>query len=190
MQLRRLFESLRIADSVRSLTEASDTDLRRTLLDFAAIVNPEYWTLVGGLAVGLRARPRGTNDVDVVLAANISIDEVVELTSTKFALSKTGRLTHRETGLDLDLLTPTTVPVSRRTLDAVLQASDRSEVNGVIVPVTSRDGLVALKCISQRRQDAADVEAVLRAGGPVNLNPFFLSAQQTRFYEDIESDVI
>lgn len=190
MKLRTLHEALTAADEVRSLTEDTHNALRSALVDLALCLDSKIkWALMGGLAVGFHARPRGTQDIDIILLGEADIDVIARLTTDKFKKSRNHALTHKQTGVEVELLTPEFLKKDPELMDAVVATATQEDLGGITVPVVSRGGLVAAKLQRMSRQDAADIEAIIRAGGPVDLGGFPLSQEMLKFYKEIENDI-
>jgi hypothetical protein len=128
------------------------------------------YALCGGLALAIYDHPRATVDIDLLILSE-SLSEVMalatELDYTIRGLDVTfagGAIEIRrvskidgETGivLSLDLLIVTTE--IRQLWDARVQA----EWEGGKLSVVSREGLIALKKLSGRPQDLADISALM-----------------------------
>jgi hypothetical protein len=72
-----------------------DGTLRRLASDLERLGVP--WALIGGLAVGTRAEPRTTRDVDVVVSVAAQAERLAWLRSTALPKKKRG-LPKRSTG--------------------------------------------------------------------------------------------
>lgn len=127
--------------------------------------------LVGGLARGFYAEPRGTKDVDFAVAAesDARVDEILRgLRFSGFreremffhkatgALA-TARFTLGEDKTRMDLLFATSGIES----SVVQHAVEKKISAGVFVPVVSLAHLLAMKCIAGRAQDIGDIAVLL-----------------------------
>jgi predicted nucleotidyltransferase len=134
------------------------------------------WALVGGLAVGARAEPRTTRDVDVAIAvdddraaervvfelghAGYRVDATIEHT-------KTGRLaTARLRGAEDPRVLIDLLFASAGIEPEVVAHAERIRVaSGLVVPVASIGHLVAMKVLARddrrRPQDADDLRNLL-----------------------------
>ena len=125
--------------------------------------------VVGGLARSVLAEPRTTKDVDLAIAAGseAEADRIVfgmvrrgfvvrELFQRKNQLA-TIRLTHGADSTRVDLLFATSG------IEALVVAAAREmDVGkGVRAPVVLRPHLIAMKLAARRKQDLADIEALL-----------------------------
>lgn len=155
----------RIVDTLRAICLALDSAQAR-------------WALVGGVAVGMRAEPRNTRDVDVCVAVG-SDEEAEALVYSLTALgyrqgtvieqTAAGRLAtvrlhppgQGPRGVLVDLLF-----VSSGIESEVVDAAERLElIPNLIVPVASLGHLIALKVLARddrrRPQDIIDLKALL-----------------------------
>lgn len=191
MKLDGLHEAVRAADEVRSLTEGSSNVLRVALSDLASCLKGSIkWALMGGLAVGFRARPRGTQDIDVYLIGESDIDQIVALTRGKFKRHRPHALQHLSSGVEVELLTPEFLGHDPSLVSKVISTATVEDLGGVEVPVVSRGGLVAAKLNRLSRQDAADIEAIVKAGGPVDLSEYPIDQKKLAAYKQIEADAV
>ncbi len=142
-----------------------DSDLRQTGVPFA---------LIGGLAVSLRAEPRTTRDVDLAVAVEndmdaeriirallalgyrlvqqLEQDRAGRLASVRFTLPEEPRF-----GIVVDLLFASS-GIER---EVVAAAEELEILRGLRMRVATAAHLVALKILAGRRQDRADVDALL-----------------------------
>jgi len=188
MKLSRLFETVQKASEVVALTEGSSGSPLKEALEDLIVLTPSgiKWALVGGLAVGFHARPRGTQDVDIMLASEGEIDEIARVLGDKFKKIRPHSLEHKRTGVEIELLTPEFLKIPEAVIQNIIETSEVH--NGV--PVASRSGIVAAKLFRRSYQDKADIEAIIRTGGPVDLSEFDLSPEQLSTYEQIKREVI
>ena len=192
MKLRSLYESVCIAGSVRSLSlrEGMHDALGETLRDFATLtLGKDRWVLCGGLAVGFRAEPRGTSDIDVLVQDEAAVLSLARVLGSKFKNTRLHGFLHRTTGVEVELLTPSFLNLDplivRMTLaDATLE----SFLRGVEVPVASATSLIALKLTRANRRDLADIEAIVKRNGPLDLSAYPLNDKQKQTYEEILKD--
>lgn len=193
MKLKSLYETIQIADQVRALTEgATNNPLLTTLRDFAGCLGTEVdWVLMGGLAVGFRAQPRGTQDVDIVLLSDAQIDEVAVLCAGRFTRHRKHALEHRETGVEVELLTPEFLGLNPELVQTIIDNATEEKLGELgegTIRVASADGLIAAKLPRANRQDLADIEAIIRKQGPVDLSAYPLTAEQKATHEAIEKE--
>ncbi len=132
--------------------------------------NEISYALCGGIAMAIYNRPRATVDIDLLIAAE-SLDRVREIAKEleytirgldmTFAneaieirrVSKIDKETGFVLSLDMLLVTPEIRPI----WDSRVQAN----WEGGKLSVVSRDDLIALKKLSGRPQDLADISALM-----------------------------
>ena len=135
------------------------------------------YALCGGIALAIYDRPRATVDIDLLIAAD-SLDEVVEVAKAleykvrgldlTFAndtieirrVSKIDQETGFVLSLDLLLVTPK--------IQQIWDSRVRANWEGGKLSVVSREGLIALKKLSGRPQDLADISALLEDANDVS----------------------
>lgn len=141
--------------------------------------NGQHWAIVGGLAVGVRAEPRTTRDVDVAVAVNTDAQAeqlvhvlqqcgyrvwaVVEHEATRrLATARLSAPGEDSKGIVVDLLFASS-GIERETVAA---AEALEIVPGLVVPVAGVGHLLALKVLARddrhRPQDWDDIRALLQ----------------------------
>jgi hypothetical protein len=132
--------------------------------------NGAHYALIGGIAIGVRSRPRTTKDVDILLSVpQIRLPGLIaDLASRGFTLDERtvveefGR--HHITafhyrGVRVDWLKPV-LPTYQHILDRAVVDDDSFARP---VRVATAEGLLLLKLIASRPQDVADVSTLLAA---------------------------
>lgn len=134
------------------------------------------WAVIGGLAVSVRAEPRTTLDVDVIVVVGDDAQAeatVRQLIGRGYRFTDEGvfeqRAAHRlatvrlaapprESSIVVDVMFASSGIESE-----IVAGSERMEVfSDVFVPVASRGHLIAMKVLAGRPQDKADVFALMR----------------------------
>jgi hypothetical protein len=146
----------KLYDELRNLISALDRD------------KIEY-ALCGGIAMAIHGRPRATVDIDILIAPE-SLPQILRIAETlgyairgldmsfgKDAIeirrvSKIDRATRFVLTLDMILVTDA--------IRDVWETRVRANLEGGKLSVVSREGLIALKKISGRPQDIADISAL------------------------------
>lgn len=143
------------------------------------------WALVGGLAVAVRASPRQTRDVDVVVAVTNDKEAervVLGLRGRGYRDKDEGVLEDELTGRlwTMRLIAPgdeangTVVDLlfaSSGIEREIVDAAERIQVfAGLAVPVVRTGHLLALKVLARRPQDLMDVQAILEMLDPTELD--------------------
>lgn len=152
--------------------------LRRAVADLTAV--NAAWALVGGLAVSARTVPRFTRDLDfaVAVANDSEAEDVVrrlrsrdyapvEILEQDYAERLSGvRLARRGSDVITDLLF-----ASSGIENEVVANADRLEVlPHLTVPVATTAHLIALKVLAGRNQDLTDLDYLIRAASPAELD--------------------
>lgn len=191
MKITKLSDSLMVADDVGSLWKQSSSGmpLSKAVSDLAKSMEGASigWALCGGLAVGVHARPRGTQDVDIILAGEDSLFPFMSKVSDKFKKTRDHAMVHKTTGVEVELLTPEFLKVKSSIIQAAISRSSLSPVGGSSIPVVSREGLVALKLCRGSYQDMADIESILK-GGMVDLTGYPLEEKELDLFKKLYND--
>jgi hypothetical protein len=132
--------------------------------------------LIGGIAVGYYARPRGTTDVDVLFLSNADIPNEL----AKFKRTRPGAFQHKPTHVEVEVVTPAAINLSMELAQKVFETALVSDG----VRVASPTGLVALKLQRMKRYDEGDIVALLETG-QVNLEGWPISAAQLEVFKSI-----
>lgn len=187
----KLDKVLSVVDDVRLLTKkASGLPVSESVKDLATLLSNKLpWALCGGLAVGVHSRPRGTDDIDILLSNDEALNYVYAITSSHFKRASDHVIVHKQTGVAVDLVTPEFIKVNPLVIAKAIESSNVNMVGGVSVPVVTRDGLVALKLNRGKYIDLADIESVIRNGGKVNLSDYPLTDKQKQTLERIEKEI-
>jgi hypothetical protein len=182
MKLTMLNSTISQIDAIRCLTE-NKGPLGKALADLTMQAQGIRWALVGGLAASFHSVPRSTQDVDIILGSEEEIKKLTGLIG--FKMSRQHALIHRETGVEIELLTPEFLKLDPKLFELALS----SIVVRDGVPVVGREALVALKLQRASHQDLADIQNIIKAGGPVDLAGFPLSDKQLSVYKQVESEI-
>lgn len=137
------------------------------------------WAVVGGLAVGARAEPRYTKDVDLAVAVqdDAQAEMVVRsLLAEGYVIESLLEQTAHGRLATVRLQTPG----GREIVDLLFASSgiEAEVVSGselleafpnVMVPIACRGDLMAMKVLANRPQDLADLDALRRKATPSDL---------------------
>jgi hypothetical protein len=198
MKILKIDKTIAVADEVYMLSQkmhgfskfASNQPLNKTLVDLSNLLkNNIKWALCGGLAVGAYSNPRGTQDIDIILESDNTIDTVVKLTQVFFKRNRAHALTHRQTGVEVDLVTPEFVKVEPAIVHAAIETAHVFGFGGSIVPIVTKEGLVALKLCRASSYDIGDIESIIRKNGEINLSQYNLKDKEIKLFEDIKKRV-
>jgi hypothetical protein len=155
-----------------------ESALRRAVADLDAL--KIRWALVGGLAVSVRAVPRFTKDLDfaVAVAGDPEAEEVVHrlggrgyrpvgLLEQEYVERMSGvRLERGGSDVVMDLLFASSGIES----EVVAAATRLKVLPQLTAPVATTGHLIALKVLAGRNQDLTDLEALLPAASPADLD--------------------
>ena len=176
MKLSQLLEDVR---QINLLTE-SKGQFNVVLRDLAQLGGE--WVLAGGLAVGYHTKPRGTQDVDIFFSDEEALATLKNHLGGSFRQTRPHALEHKATGIEVETLTPEFLKISPQIVAmAIKTAEDRKGVS-----VVSREGLVALKLQRAENKDKGDIEAIIAAGGSVDLSNYGLTKKQLKLYNELE----
>jgi hypothetical protein len=143
------------------------------------------WALAGGMALAVRASPRQTRDVDVVIAVGNDREAerlVLELRRRGYLDKEEGVLEDEVTGRlwTMRLIAPgeeaqgTVVDLlfSPSGIEPeIVDAAERLVISpGLIVPVIRAGHLLALKVLARRPQDLRDVQLILEGADPTEVD--------------------
>lgn len=174
MKLHDLYDTVHIADSIRTLTEGANDALHQTLAALSKCLGQTGWALIGGLAVGFHARPRGTQDIDIIATSDTEIAQIAAKCQTAFKQTRKHALAHLITGVEVEIVTPEFV----KDPNIIPALQSRTIQNGV--PIVSAEALIALKLGRASLGDQSDIESILRVNPDIDLSlpGFSLSDQQ------------
>jgi predicted nucleotidyltransferase len=150
--------------------------------------------VIGGVAASLLGRPRVTKDVDLIALAEDSDVARLLLTGREhgfeprvadaLAFAKVSRvllLKHEPSNIEIDLALAG-LAFER---EVIARAVERS-VRGVSFRVATAEDIVVMKAIAMRPRDLADIEAILDAGQPLDLER--IRGLLKSFTEALETD--
>jgi hypothetical protein len=153
-------------------------DLFDTLKSLCALLNDEHvdYCLIGGLAVAILAKPRATEDIDLlILIEESQIPSLVGLLKKKFKIIQGQNVMHfkNATICRTILSSPSDAKVGIVVVDFLLADHDIYRetlcnplfltVDGENIPVARPEGLIKMKGLSNRPQDLLDIAALKEA---------------------------
>jgi len=193
MRIIKLSESLKIADDVRNLTKkAQGMPLSDAVFDLANILvgTNLQWALCGGLAVGVHARPRGTDDIDIMIGSESTLDLLLlKAIQGNFKKTRDHAITHKRTGVEVELLTPEFLKVSPEVVRKAIETAIPSQIGKTTIPVISREGLVATKLFRASDYDRGDIKAVIQKGGDIDLTGWPVDEKSLVLLEKIKEEI-
>ncbi len=147
--------------------------LLASLKDIAAVFNEGgfNYCLAGGLAVGMLSTPRATEDIDLVVAIDRSERHGIESAlRRKFVIVQSKKVVDFSfcpiwrliltRGEEVEVIVLDLLIAENEILRKALKNPIVIEIDGVLVPVATRESLIAMKEPSQRAKDQADIEAL------------------------------
>ena len=191
MKITKLDKVLAVVDDVRLLTkQASGLPISESIKDLANLLSNKLpWALCGGLAVGVHSRPRGTDDIDILLLDDSVLIYIFNITSSHFKRASEHVIIHKQTGVAVDLVTPEFIKVNPSVISKAIETAKISNVGGANIPVVTREGLVALKLNRGDYMDLADIQSVIKNGGKVDVSNYSLTDAQKQVLEKIEKEI-
>lgn len=192
MNISKLQKTLKVADDVRNLwKQAGGMPLSQAISDLANSMNGSIikWALCGGLAVGVHARPRGTDDIDVIISGEDGIYPFMIRTVNSFKKTRDHAIIHKSTGVEVEVLTPEFLKINPAIIQSAINKSNLVSIGSVSIPVVNRDGLVALKLCRGSYQDMADIESIIRMDGEVDLSDYPLENKSLELMETIKNKI-
>jgi len=185
-----LEDTLKIAGAVSNLYVGSaygGSELIDALKDFAQEANVP-WILIGGIAVGFHSKPRGTQDIDVIVAGEEDINKLKNSLKS-FKHNRSHAFEHKKTGVEVEVLTADFLNINTQIAEKALTSSVKQTIHGIQIPVADSAGLIALKLERGERQDLADIEGMLKKDISIDLSEYSLSEDQKEIFNDIKKDV-
>ncbi|MDO9528199.1 MAG: hypothetical protein Q7J27_03475 [Syntrophales bacterium] len=131
------------------------------------------YCLIGGLAVGIIAKPRATEDIDIlILLEEKQKDSLVLLLTKHFELIQDHKIMHFEKAtIWRSVIQHSSIENGGFVIvDFVFADNDiykkavlnpvNLEIDDVTIPIASPENLIAIKQLSNRPQDLLDIEAI------------------------------
>jgi hypothetical protein len=173
---------LKAVDKICLLTEGKGpfNTVLADLLEGSQNMNVR-WALVGGLAVGFHAQPRGTQDVDILVASEHDIQALATIPG--FKRVRLHALEHLKTGIMVEVLTATFLKIDPKLALLALQSVKEDGI-----PVVNKEALVALKLQRASHHDKGDIINIIKKNGSINLSKFPLTTQQLQIYSELEKE--
>jgi hypothetical protein len=132
--------------------------------------------LIGGVALSYYTKPRSTTDSDLLFLAKEDIPTEV----SKFRRHRPGAFEHKQTGVEIEVLTPESIKMTQELAEAIYERS--TKVDGI--RVASPAGLIASKLERWSLQDRADIDAILSITA-IDLSPYPLTQKHLDRFNSI-----
>lgn len=133
--------------------------------------------LIGGLALSYYVKPRYTQDIDYLFLEPDAIPAEVP----GFKRVRPHAFVHKETHVEIEVLTPDTVNVSRELAEKVEDSATVSDG----VRIASPAGLVALKLQRATMKDQGDIVELIKTG-QVDMDGWPISEDQLVLYRHLQ----
>lgn len=171
-----------------NLVEASiDPEVRKTLLHWKQSGN-SGGILIGGLAMAFYAKPRFTQDVDLLFRSATHIPNSAQ----GFRTHRKGAMEDKDTGVEVEIVHPHSFnpPLSESLIQKIVDTVE--EKDGI--NVVSAEGLIALKLHAatntpkRELQDSADIANILTYQDQISLDTMKdwpLSSKDQKLFIDI-----
>jgi hypothetical protein len=129
-------------------------DMMPVFSDLAKFSN---YAVCGGVAVALNGRIRATEDIDILIASETALERLALQYADKFRQIRPHAFQHRQTGVEVDVLTPEHIKVP----NGIVESAIDSAGSNYGIRVVNKTYLIILKMFSGRRQDYVDVVSLL-----------------------------
>ena len=188
---KNLEDTMRIAGTVSNMYRANShggSELSTALNDFSKEAGSVNWALIGGLAVGFHSKPRGTQDIDLIVLNENDINKLQSNLSS-FKKNRSHSFEHIKTGVEIKILTAQFLGINEQIVSQALESSENQSLQGNQIPVVNKSGLIALKLQRGSRQDLADVEAILKQDTNVDVSNYPLTEEQVKILKEIQKEI-
>jgi hypothetical protein len=163
---RTLFESILVPEVAKALKDWGKQTSNKGVL-------------IGGLALSYYIKPRTTTDGDFLFLHAEDIPTEVP----GFKRNRKGAFEHRETGVEVEVLTPASINMSP---ELAKQIIDGAITHGPF-RVASKEGLIAAKLGRFSMRDRGDIDEMLQLG-EVHMSKFSLSEKEQMNLEQALKD--
>lgn len=170
-------------------------DVRKAFRDFVKLNKVKDVMVVGGLAVGVYSTARNTQDVDVIVLSEKTIDEIYESVKDKFKKTRPHSLEHRSLGVEIEILTPEFINYSKDVVEAALKNAEIHEVDGREIKVVSAKYLIVLKLkraaanITKSHMDKFDITNISEIYGKFDLSDLDLPENELKLYDELTKEL-
>lgn len=168
-------------DGSRTLTESTMvSEVTQALKDWIAVDTQNY-VLIGGLALSYWAKPRTTQDIDLLFLSPGDIPDQ----ALNFKRVRPHCFQHNDTHCEVEVLDPVFLNIPSDLTKTVYDLAVESDG----MRIASKSGLIALKLFRFSRQDQADIESLIKLGD-IDLSPYNLSQDLIVKYNTIANDIV
>lgn len=139
------------------------------LHDFVGLTKAHRWALAGGVAVGIYNRPRLTHDIDIVIPGEDAVQPICESASTKFKHVRLHTLRHRESGVEVRLLTAQWLGASQALFESAIDTAERQVAWKHDLRIVNWRHLAAMKLDRFSDMDQHDIKQLWHGHGPFTM---------------------
>lgn len=138
--------------------------------------------VIGGIGLSYHARPRATQDIDLLFLVDDDIPDEVP----GFKKSRRHAFTHNRTHVEVEIVTASHVNVPVAVFSKVAETAVESDG----VKVASAAGLIALKLFRASAQDKADIIALIKSRGVrlEDMSTYSLPQPQLQIFKQLLKD--
>lgn len=177
MKLRDLLKCNSTNDGTRTLFESILVfEVEKAFKDWKKYAGEVKCVLIGAAALGYYAKPRTTVDADLLFMAADDIPLYVE----KFKRTRPGAFMHKETNVEIEVLTPQSINMPTQVAKAIY---DNAKIEDG-VRIASPSGLVVSKLIRFKLQDQADIQSLYEFS-KIDLSPYPIPQEWVDRYENL-----
>lgn len=178
----KLMESTQPGEVKDLLSVVFSPEMKSALVDLAGILKSTDAVIIGGLLLGVYARPRTTWGIDVMILSDNEIDNIAwKLAAQFFKRTSTHLFTHKKTGVLVEFVTPEHVKISPILVKHIISTAHIDKGTGL--KITSKEGTAAAKLQRGILRDQSDIVEIAKAQGPLNLTGWPITAEQQKEVE-------
>lgn len=204
MRFIKFWESdISIRQKVKYLNESGEKPIKYAIVSdyvrkaFFDLIkySKEEVVIAGGIAVGVYSRPRTTIDIDILISKEENANELENNIKSKIKRNNILTFEHNSTGVEIDVIMPEYINVSKDLVKKAIETAIIQNVNGKNVKIVTPKYLIALKLAraikntAKAKQDQADIMNVLHECGIQDLSDLNLEEKQITLYKKLIEDL-
>jgi hypothetical protein len=177
--LRELFKTQKPNDGKRTLKESVlIPEVAQALNDWKKATKDLKLksVMIGGIALSYYAKPRATQDVDLLFLNRKDIPTEV----SGFKRTRPGAFEHQKTGVEIKVLIPSAIKMPQKVAKAIYDEAIIKDGVRIATPA----GLIASKLERFKLRDKADI-VELNALGDIDLSPYHVSQEQEQKFDKL-----
>ncbi len=172
-------------------------EVRKAFFDFVELAYKDQdWVLIGGLCMGVYATPRNTSDVDIALLSDQNIEVLEILLKSKFRKFRSHAFEHKNTGVEIEIVTPTSINVPQQIFQKLQQNAAVTNMRGKTVKIATPKYLIAMKLFRaidpknpKSYYDKGDILNLLKIYGIQDLSDLPMPENTLKLYNELEKFV-